>query len=162
MGRLIQGLVAGATGGLLGGVPSTLYGLATGGLLDPTFAAGSILLPGEERPGRLVAAAVAVHIVLSLGWGVVLAYALPRRHPAWEGAAAGLTIATVDLSMGRRLRPRVAALPPLPQVADHVVYGLAVGIVLGVQRVPRADTNERLPAPGPSSTGHVRPRNNRR
>lgn len=130
MGRLTEGLVAGATGGLLGALPSTLYGVATGGLLDPTLAAGSILLPDEDRPGRLVSAALTVHIALSLGWGVALAYVLPRRRPAWEGAAAGLTIAAVDLSIGRRLRPRVAALPLLPQVADHIVYGLTVGTVL--------------------------------
>jgi hypothetical protein len=77
-----------------------------------------------------VAAGVAVHAALSLGWGVVLAALLPRRRTAVWGAGAGVAIAAVDLGLvGRRL-PRVAALPALPQVADHVAYGAVVGAVL--------------------------------
>lgn len=126
--------MAGTAGAVVGALPSTLYGLVTGTLLEPTLAAGSILLPDEDAPERLVAAAIPVHLALSVGWGVVLAHVLPRRRPALEGALAGLAIAGLDLGIGGRLRRRVADLPLVPQVADHVAYGLAVGAVLGRRR----------------------------
>jgi hypothetical protein len=50
---------AGLWAAVLSGAPSTLHALATG--RDPlaaTLAAGSILLPGETRRTRLLAAAV--------------------------------------------------------------------------------------------------------
>jgi hypothetical protein len=58
-------LTAGAVAAAVSGAPSTLWALAAG--RDPfeaTLAAGSMLLPGETRRGRLVAAAVPVHLAL--------------------------------------------------------------------------------------------------
>ena len=44
----------------------------------------------------------------------------------------------IDLGVvGRRL-PRIRALPLLPQVADHVAYGAAVGAVLSRRGSPAA------------------------
>jgi hypothetical protein len=129
-----DGLVAGAVAALPSGLPSTLHALATG--RDPlaaTLAAGSLLLPGETRRGRLVAAALPVHVALSLGWGVALS--LARVRGAAAGAAAGLAIAALDLGVvGRRL-PRIRGLPLAPQVADHLAYGAVAGAVL--RRRPR-------------------------
>jgi hypothetical protein len=106
-----------------------VHALATGrDPLEATRAAGSILLPDETRTPRLVAASVPVHLALSIGWAVVLQRAGVRG--AALGALAGLAIAALDLGIvGRRL-PRVRALPLAPQVADHVAYGVVVGIVL--------------------------------
>jgi hypothetical protein len=121
------GLVAAAASG----IPSTAHALLTGrDPLEATLAAGSILLPDEERRLRLLLAAGVVHLTLSLGWAAVLARVLPpRRTVAW-GAASGLAIAALDLGLvGRRL-PRVRALPLAPQVADHVAFGALVGAVL--------------------------------
>lgn len=130
-GVLRAGLRAGAVAGILSGAPSTAWAIVAG--QDPlaaTRAAGSLLLPNETRPARLLAAAVVVHTGLSLGWATVLAATLPRRHTTAAGAVAGLAIAALDLGLiGRRL-PRVRALPVLPQVADHVAFGLVVGAVL--------------------------------
>jgi hypothetical protein len=117
-------------GAALGGVPSTLWALARGG--DPlaaTLAAGSIALPGEERRGRLLAAALPVHLALSYGWAAVLLRTLPRRRPVLEGAAAGLAIAALDLGVVGRLFPRIRELPLMPQLADHAAFGAAVGLV---------------------------------
>jgi hypothetical protein len=124
-----DGLVAGAVAALPSGLPSTLHALATG--RDPlaaTLAAGSLLLPRETRRGCLVAAAVPVHVALSLAWGVALS--LARARGTARGAVGGLAIAALDLGVvGRRL-PRIRELPLAPQLADHVAYGAVAGAVL--------------------------------
>jgi len=128
-------LVAGGAAAVLSGVPSTAHAVATGrSVLEGALAAGSIALPRETRPAPLLAAAVPVHLALSLGWAFMLAAVLPRRGTVVLGALAGLGIAALDLGVvGRRL-PRIRALPPAPQVADHVAYGVTVGAVLRARR----------------------------
>lgn len=121
---------AGLWAAVLSGAPSTLHALATGrNPLAATLAAGSILLPGEPRRTRLLAAAVPVHLALSLGW----AYALDRAgvRGAGRGALAGLAIGAVDLSLAAHALPRIRALPLLPQLADHAAYGAVVCHLLG-------------------------------
>src|SRR4051812_41995717 len=92
-------VLAGAVGGLMAGVPSTVHALATRrSPIEATVAAGTLLLPAERRPAVLMAAAVPVHAALSVGWAAVLAVTLPRRRAgaagvAAAGAAAGLLIA---------------------------------------------------------------------
>ena len=99
--------------------------------LAPTLAAGSIVLPHEERRARLAAAAVPVHLGLSVAWAVVLERS---RADALTGALAGIAIAALDLGIGGRLFPRVRTLSLAPQVADHVAYGATVGYVLARRR----------------------------
>jgi hypothetical protein len=131
MGRTADGLLAGAVAAVLSGIPSTVHAVVTGrDPLEATLAAGTILRPGETRPERLLAAAVPVHLALSLGWGVVLARVLPRRPPLVVGAAAGLAIAALDLGVAARRFPRIRALPPAGQLADHAAFGLVVAAVL--------------------------------
>ena len=114
---------------MLSGAPSTLHALATGrDPLEAALAAGSILLPRETRRGRLLAAALPVHLALSLGWALALDRAGVRG--AGRGALAGLAIGVVDLSLAARVLPRIRALPVLPQLADHAAYGAVVGRVL--------------------------------
>ena len=127
--RLSRAVRAGAVAAVLSGAPSTLHAIAAG--RDPlaaTLAAGSILLPGERRRSHLLAAAVPVHLGLSFGWALVLERLGVRTARA--GAVAGLAIAAVDLGGGGRRFPRIRALPVLPQLADHVAYGIVVGLLL--------------------------------
>lgn len=132
---LHDGIAAGSAAALVSGAPSTLYGLLTGGrLLEPSLAAGTLLLPYERRRARLLPAAAAVHLALSLGWALVLAVALPRERTVALGALAGLGIAALDLGAIGRRYPRIRALPQLPQVADHLAYGATVGAVLRLRR----------------------------
>jgi hypothetical protein len=124
-------LEAGLAGAVLAGIPSTAWSLARGDdVLAGAGAAGAILLPGERRTPVLLAAAVPVHLALSFGWAAVLAAVLPRRaEPLW-GIVAGAGIAALDLAViGRRI-PAIRALPQGRQWADHLAYGLAVGIAL--------------------------------
>ena len=93
-----------------------------------------MLLPRERRTPVLLAAAVPVHLALSLGWAAVMAVALPRDAELTCGALGGLGIAAVDLAVIGRHIPAIRALPQGRQWADHVAYGLAVGLVLQVRR----------------------------
>ncbi len=125
------GVRAGLAAAVLSGAPSTLHALLT--RQDPlaaTRAAGALLLPREQRPGRLLAAAVPVHFGISLTWGVVLAALLPRRATTAWGALAGLGIAAADLAVPGKRTARVRELPVRPQVADHLAYGLIAGATI--------------------------------
>jgi hypothetical protein len=107
--------------------------------LEASYAAGTILLPHETRPGRLLMSAAVAHGAISLFWGQVLVRVLPRRHPVMAGAFAGLAIAALDLGViGRRLEP-IRRLSLGPQLADHALYGAVVGAVLSaMERGPDA------------------------
>ncbi len=121
-----DGLVAGAVAGLASGLPSTLWAIGNHtSPLTASKAAGALL----GRP-NLVRGALA-HSFVSLAWGVVLSATLPERHRLTAGAAAGAAIAALDLGVvAPRRFPAVAALPLAPQVADHLLYGALVGLVL--------------------------------
>jgi len=113
----------------LSGIPSTVHALATG--RDPfeaTRAAGTILLPRETSPQRLLAAAVPVHLGISLVWTVVLDRAGVRG--VRRGAVAGLAIAALDLGLAKRRFPRIRELPIGPQLADHAAFGAIAGELL--------------------------------
>src|SRR3954447_26134950 len=118
-------LDAGLAGAVLSGVTFTACTLARGeDLLDGVRAAGAIVLPRETRTPVLLAAAVPVHLALSLGWAAVLDAA--DAGPL-SGLALGLAIAALDLELiGRRI-PAIRALPQGRQWADHAAYGLVVG-----------------------------------
>jgi hypothetical protein len=121
------GLIAAATSG----APSTLVAVVRReDLLEGALAAGALLLPRETRTPVLLAAAVPVHLALSLGWAAVLARVLPRGREVPAGVLGRLAIADLDLGVvGARL-PAIRALPQPRQWADHVAYGLTVGVVL--------------------------------
>jgi len=128
-------LVAGAVASLLSGVPSTLHAIATGmNPLEASLAAGTLLLGDEQRPSRLLPAAIVAHGALSLGWALALASLLPARRTVVWSVLAGLAIAALDLGVVGRRYERIRALPLLPQVLDHVAYGATVGYVLSRRR----------------------------
>jgi hypothetical protein len=122
-------------GAVVGGIPSTCHALATHrDVLEATRAAATIVVPADTRPGQLLVAGALVHGAISLGWALVLARLLPPRHPTVAGALAGLGIGALDLGIAQRAVPPVAALPLVPQLADHVVFGASVGYVLAQRR----------------------------
>jgi hypothetical protein len=131
--------VAGLAAAVLSGGPSTAVALVRGDdVLEGARAAGALLLPRERRTLPLLAAAVPVHLALSLGWALALERVLPRGREPLAGVAGGLAIAALDLGLiGRRL-PAIRALPQPRQWADHAAYGLAVGVVLARMRRLRA------------------------
>jgi hypothetical protein len=126
-----RALEAGLVAAVVSGAPSTLIALVRGDdVLAGARAAGTLLLPGARRTLPLLAAALPVHLALSLGWAVVLDRALPPGRELAGGLAGGLGIAALDLGViGRRL-PAIRALPQGRQWADHAAFGLAVGVML--------------------------------
>ncbi len=129
--RIQDGLRAAIPAAVLSGLPSTLHALATGrDPLEASVAAGSLLLPKETRCGRLVIAAIPVHLALSAFWSAVLALLTPRKKPVIEGIVAGLSIAALDLGLVGRHYPRIRELPSVPQLADHLAFGILVAITL--------------------------------
>ncbi|MET0458812.1 MAG: hypothetical protein ABW195_06175 [Ilumatobacteraceae bacterium] len=86
-------------------------------------AAGELLgRPGLARGG-------AAHAAMTLGWTTVLLVVLPRRSPVAWGAVGGLAMGALDLAIADRRFPAIAALPRLPQLADHVAFGALVAAV---------------------------------
>jgi hypothetical protein len=125
----IRVLRAAAWAAALSGIPSTAHALATGrDPLEAVLAAGSVLLPHETSRLKLAAAAVPVHLALSLGWTLALDRADVRG--ARRGALAGLAIAALDLGVAAQAFPRVRALPLGPQLADHAAFGAIAGSLL--------------------------------
>jgi hypothetical protein len=120
---------------MLSGVPSTVHAVLAGeDPLEPSLAAGTLLLPRESRRGLLLAAAVPAHLLLSFGWALVLTATLPRRRTILVAPIAGLGIAALDLGVVGRRFPRIRALPVLPQIADHLAYAVVVAAVLERRR----------------------------
>jgi hypothetical protein len=122
-------LRAAAWAAALSGIPSTAHALATGrDPLEASYAAGTIVLPRETRPGRLLAAGMTAHVAISLAWTAVLDRTGVRG--ARRGAVAGLAIAAFDLGVAGRRVSRIRALPVLPQLADHALFGAIAGRLL--------------------------------
>ena len=128
-------LIAGAVAAAVSGAPSTLVTLAKReDVLMGARGAGAIALPREDRTLPLLAAAVPVHLALSVGWAAVLDRLIPPGAELPGGLAGGLAIAALDLGViGRRIAA-VRDLPQGRQWADHVAYGLAVGATLRALR----------------------------
>ena len=138
----MDGLVAGGVAAVLSGAPSTLHAVVTGASpLEAPLAAGTLVLPRERRPLALLLAAVPAHLAISLGWGVVLALALPARRTIVAGGVVGLGIAALDLGVVGRRYPRIRGLATWPQVIDHVAYGAAVGALVARRRTRRGEVD---------------------
>jgi len=123
-------LRAALVGGTASGLPSTAWTIARHqDVLASTRAAGTLLVPDTATPARQLAAGALAHALLSTGWAAVLVAGLPRRGTVAAGAGAGLAIGVLDLRLARRIAPAIAALPRLPQLADHAAFGALVGVV---------------------------------
>jgi drug/metabolite transporter superfamily protein YnfA len=135
----------------MSGAPSTMWALVRGD--DPmaaTVAAGRMVLPRSADRVRLFAAAGIAHIALSLGWAVVIARLQPRgwsaRRAVVLGAVSGSVIAGLDLGTAHRCANArlsgIRALPVVPQIADHIAYGVVVAAALARADV-RSDRSPR-------------------
>jgi hypothetical protein len=139
MDTVTDAAIAASAAAVLSGAPSTSHALLTGANpLEASLAAGTLLLPHEERASRLLPAALLAHAALSLGWALVLAAILPRRRTVAWSLLAGLAIAALDLGVVGRRYPRIRALPLAPQVLDHLAYGATVGWMLSRRRARRS------------------------
>jgi hypothetical protein len=128
-------VAAGLAGAVVSGLPSTLITVLAGeDPLEGGRALGRVVLPREERTLVLLAVGAPVHLALSLGWAGVLGAVLPQRAEPALATLGGLGIAALDLGLLGRFFPPIAALPQGRQWADHVAFGLTVGVVLRATR----------------------------
>jgi hypothetical protein len=131
------------------GLPSTLCAAvrqrsprsAAGYVYDATRAVGTLVPPGRPGFGR----GVAVHLVISMLCGEMLARTLPRDHSAEWGAAARLAIGIVNVGVIGRSFPAIRGLPLVPQLADNVMFGAVFAVAL--DRRGRQHTTTEVTAP---------------
>ena len=136
---ITDGLVAGAVAAVLSGLPSTLWALVHGAdWLAAAQAAGNLLLPASASRKALLFAGALAHSAISLGWGIVLAGTLPRRHTVLSGAAAGRGDSRARSRFDRTIFSLIAALDFGPQLADHVAFGAVAALVVARRRSARS------------------------
>ena len=135
MGRSTHDIaLATVAAAVLSGMPGTTWTVLTGGDLLESTRAAATLLPGQ-RDNPTTAGGIAAHFGMSTGWTLVLSRVIPSRGAkvgAAVGAVAGLAIAAIDMGViAKRHFPAMAALPQIPQYADHVAFGAIAGAILG-------------------------------
>ena len=138
--RARAALVAGGLAGVVSGIPSTVYLLLTGGDLFASVNALVAMVTTDELPMLYrISIAAAVHFAVSFWWASVLVVLMPRRAPIVGALIASALIAFLDLKLiAPRFFAEAAALAFIPQIADHLAWGAAVGAVLRVRwRTPR-------------------------
>ena len=125
-------LAAGTTATLVSGIPSTAYAWLSGAdPLEATRAAGAMLIPASSPLTQLLVAAAVAHVAISFFWAAILVAVLPRTHIVVSATAAAALIGLIDLCLiAPVLFPEVAALPFVPQMADHLMWGASLGWVL--------------------------------
>lgn len=103
--------------------------------MEPTRAAGAMILRSEASIAKLLAAAAVAHASVSLFWAAVLWRALPVRRVVPWAVLAAAGIAVIDLRLiAPVFFPEVAALAFWPQFADHLAWGTCVGATLAYRR----------------------------
>jgi hypothetical protein len=124
---------------VLGGVPSTMHAFFTDGdVMRATRAAASMLGQFDESLPRVLAAATLVHGAVSMFWAFVLVLLLPHRRTILWAVGASAVIAILDLRIiAPWYFPEVASLEFGPQLADHLMWGTCLGIVLEHRRRAR-------------------------
>ncbi len=83
-------------------------------------------------------AATVVHASVSFFWAAVLTWLLPHRNTTVWAIVALSAIAILDLRVIGPLFPPIAALDFWPQFADHMVFGVVLGLTLEWRRKRRA------------------------
>ena len=134
--RVRTTLIAGGLAGLVGGIPSTVYLLVTGGDVLESLNAVVAMVSANDLPIlQRIAVAAAVHFAVSLLWALVLVVLIPRRTAVVGALVASFLIAFLDLKVIAPLYfAEVAALAFIPQLADHLAWGATVGAVLRLRR----------------------------
>ena len=128
--------LAGAAATLFSGLPSTLYAFdRLQDISEAKRAAGAMLISPGSSMLELFEAAAIVHVCVSFFWAAILVRWMPRRHVVLFAVAAAIAIGLLDLRVIAPLMfPEVAKLAFWPQMADHVMWGLALGLGLAWRR----------------------------
>jgi hypothetical protein len=143
---LASSLVGGLAGGLAMTIPALLWGWFSGrgiwypvnllvGMVRPGMNALSPVELGTFRPAWLVVAGV-IHLVMSLGLGLILALLLPRLRPipaalGWGGLLLPLLWTAMSYGLMGVVNPILQERVDWPWfIASQFVFGLATAIVV--------------------------------
>jgi hypothetical protein len=143
---LLGGLVGGIVGGLLMPAPAVLWGLASGhGVWYPINLLAAMVIPHGSavtpaalagfHPGWL-AAALAVHAALSVGFGVFYGWLLPRLRPipgpvAWGGLLIPLLWTAVGYGLMGVVNPLLQHRVYWPGfIVSQFVFGVTAALVV--------------------------------
>jgi hypothetical protein len=156
------GMLGGAVGGLVLPVPAILWAMATGhGLWYPVNLLAGMILPDMENSSvaeltqfhsSWLAAGLAIHVILSLGFGALYGVLLPRLPDmpgslAWGGMLLPLVWTGVGYSLMGVVNPVLQELVDWPWfIISQFVFGAVAAVVV--------DRSEKIPVPpaghGPS------------
>jgi hypothetical protein len=145
--RPIQaGLIGGVGGGLVMPVPAVLWSLVSGhGLWYPANLLAGLVLPGlgsqpvaelKQFHASWLIAAIAVHAVMSIGFGIVYGLLLPRLPPmpgplAWGGLLLPLLWTATSHSLMGVVNPLLQQRVDWPWfVASQFVFGVVAAVVV--------------------------------
>lgn len=125
---------------LFSGLPSTLHAFFTrADPLEATRAAAAMWGGAAGDLPHVLFNAALVHGGVSFFWAVVLSTLLPARWTVWWAVAAAAVIALIDLKLiAPVFFPAVAALAFGPQLLDHLMWGLCLGLTLELRRRRRS------------------------
>ena len=121
------------------GAPSTLYFFVTSAdLWLPIQAVGTTMLPADSSAWSILLAAGVIHCAVSMFWAVIVAGAAPAKHVVAFAMSASALIAVLDLRIiAPALFPDVANLSFWPQFADHLAWGMLLGMTLHFRQMRR-------------------------
>jgi hypothetical protein len=165
--KSLRPLLAGALGGIAGGVlmplPAVLWSLANRhGLWYPVNLLAGMVVPGmgelppeklQEFHGDWLATALAIHALLSIGFGLVYGLLLPKLPPiptsvAWGGLLIPLLWTAVAYSLMGVVNKVLQQRVDWPWfIVSQFVFGIAAALVV--------HRSEKIPVPpaGPGPTG---------
>jgi uncharacterized membrane protein YagU involved in acid resistance len=169
-GRLRAGLLGGAAGGLLMPVPALLWSLAAGrGLWYPVNLLAGLVVPGmdqlsaelSEFHADWLVAGLALHAVLSLGFGVAYALVLPKLPPisgptAWGALVLPLVWTAFSYGLMGIANPVLQQRVDWPWfVVSQFVFGVAAAIVVARSELIHIPPAGRGPSQGTGRQGEV-------
>ncbi len=145
-GRIAAGLLGGAVGGLLMPIPALLWSLATGhGIWYPVNLLAAMATHYEVQPTAAVLeqyhvdwflTAIAIHMILSLAFGLAFALVLPRLPMipgpfAWGGLLMPLLWTALSYGMMGVVNPVLQERVDWPWfVASQFVFGIVAAIIV--------------------------------
>jgi hypothetical protein len=140
------GLLAGCIGGLLMPIPAAIWGLSSGrGTWYPANLLAGMVLPKLDRMplqeltqfhADWLLIAIAIHVAMSIGIGLLFGLLLPRLGPiptplAWGGVVMPLLWTAVSFGLMGIVNPLLQERVDWPWfIASQFVFGLAAAIVV--------------------------------
>lgn len=125
-----QILIASIIAAVASGIPSTTYFIISGQNILLSIRAIGLIFFANSYPDYLILfVSACIHLMVSLFWCILLKLLMPQTKPLFFGIMAGIVIAVVDILLIGSHIPAIEHLAFLPQLADHILWGLIVTFI---------------------------------